>query len=222
MKRGRTNIDQARYPMFVTTTITDFIPVFANPQIASKCLQIFEVQRQHFGLSVFAYVLMPSHFHCIIRSSKLEGTSTFMGAWKSLSARMILEYSTHELKRRFADAARRFSEPPRKLHKVWMTRFDDVALYSEDVYATKLNYIHENPVRDGLVEKSEDFEYSSSRAYSSGTPDQYVTLCDMSTGVERLSAYAVARSEESKMTNVPVSPWADRAFGRQRAGQPKG
>lgn len=135
---------------------------------------------------------------------------------------MILEHSTPEWKRYFADAARRFYEPSRKLHKVWMTRFDDAALYSEDVYAKKLNYIHENPVRGGLVERPKDFEYSSSRAYSSNTPDRFVTLTDMLTGDERASMYTEARAAESYVTPVPVSPWAARAFGTKRAGQPKG
>lgn len=218
MKRGRSDIDQSFYPMFVTTTITDFVPVFANPIIASHALHIFEEQRRLLCVDVYAYVLMPTHIHCIIRAKRTNGTSEFIGAWKSLSARMILEHATAEWKETFSLAARVYCEPMRKQHKVWMTRFDDVALYSDDVYATKLNYINENPVRDGLVERAEEYPFSSYRSSVTGRTDEFVTLTDILNGVKR----PVRREDVGSAVNVPLGPWADRAFGRGSSGQPKG
>ena len=37
------------------------------------------------------------------------------------------------------------------------------SIYSEDMFMQKVNYIHENPVRTGLVEKAEDYRWSSIR-----------------------------------------------------------
>ncbi len=45
--------------------------------------------------------------------------------------------------------------------KLWADRFDDVAIYSEEVYLTKLDYMRNNPVKAGLVERPEDYKYSS-------------------------------------------------------------
>ena len=52
--------------------------------------------------------------------------------------------------------------------KFWQHRFDDVYITSEDVFAVKLDYIHYNPVKAGLVAKPEDWRYSSSGFYKNG------------------------------------------------------
>jgi hypothetical protein len=37
------------------------------------------------------------------------------------------------------------------------------SIFSEDMFMQKVNYIHQNPVRAGLVEKAEDYRWSSVR-----------------------------------------------------------
>ena len=55
-----------------------------------------------------------------------------------------------------------------KRQKFWQYRFDDVYIYSEDIYRIKLNYIHYNPIKAGLVNKPEDWLYSSVNFYLKG------------------------------------------------------
>ncbi|MEX2592814.1 MAG: hypothetical protein WD426_08565 [Anditalea sp.] len=40
-----------------------------------------------------------------------------------------------------------------------------IELYRTEMIKTRMNYIHENPVRAGLVEEEEDYLYSSARNY---------------------------------------------------------
>jgi len=49
--------------------------------------------------------------------------------------------------------------------KIWEDRFDDLYLTRKETFWTKFNYIHNNPVKAGLVEKPEDYPYSSARNY---------------------------------------------------------
>ncbi len=49
---------------------------------------------------------------------------------------------------------------------IWMPRFDRVAINTESVFRTKLEYIHYNPVKAGLVSKAEDWRWSSAKAYN--------------------------------------------------------
>ncbi len=49
--------------------------------------------------------------------------------------------------------------------KLWIKRFDDQVIRNEKMFWTKLKYIHNNPVKAGLVEKVEDYKYSSARNY---------------------------------------------------------
>ena len=52
-----------------------------------------------------------------------------------------------------------------QVFKLWMDRFDDVAVLSDRVMQIKVNYIHMNPVAAGLVLSPEDWEFSSARNY---------------------------------------------------------
>lgn len=50
-------------------------------------------------------------------------------------------------------------------YKVWMERFDDYALRDVKSVQVKINYIHNNPVRKGLVNCPADYIYSSAAFY---------------------------------------------------------
>ncbi len=56
-----------------------------------------------------------------------------------------------------------------------MPLFDDVAIYTEKQYQTKLSYIHNNPVKSGLVSRAEHYEYSSAKCWLTGAVDHLVT-----------------------------------------------
>ncbi len=61
----------------------------------------------------------------------------------------------HEEAQAYASQSRRF----------WKARFDDEVIRNEEMLRTKLAYIHNNPVKAGLVNQAEDYPYSSARAY---------------------------------------------------------
>jgi REP element-mobilizing transposase RayT len=148
MKRGRHRIDQSSYPIFVTTTIVDWKPVFANRDLAGKCLSVLEKIRAEMDMSVMAFVLMLIHFHGILRAEAKGDISIFMGKWKSLTARHIIDNSRenhpHRLEK-FESSALRHKLAPRQAHQVWMPRFDDFAIRNEEQFLTKLGYILVTP-----------------------------------------------------------------------------
>jgi len=50
----------------------------------------------------------------------------------------------------------------------WQRRYYDFNLYTEKKLVEKLKYMHENPVRGGLVDRPEDWQFSSAPFYLSG------------------------------------------------------
>jgi putative transposase len=50
----------------------------------------------------------------------------------------------------------------------WQARYYDFNVWSERKFVEKLRYIHRNPVKRGLVERPEDWPWSSFRHYASG------------------------------------------------------
>jgi len=55
----------------------------------------------------------------------------------------------------------------------WMKRFYDFNVWSESKMSEELHYIHQNPVTRGLVERPEDWQWSSFRAYAYGEIGRY-------------------------------------------------
>jgi len=142
-KRKRTLIT-APSLFFATTTVRDWRPVFTRERLDALERQLFALFPAHAD-TLMGYVLMPSHVHLLVgcRGGGVQ-LSKFMGSFKSLTTRQI-----------FPNAG-----------PTWMHRFDDVVITSEKPLSIKLNYIHENPVRAGLVQDVIDWKWSSARFWS--------------------------------------------------------
>lgn len=54
----------------------------------------------------------------------------------------------------------------------WQARYHDFNVWSERKFVKKLRYIHRNPVRRGLVERPEDWTWSSFRHYATWEASQ--------------------------------------------------
>lgn len=164
-RRGRTNLADENI-FFVTTTVVEFTRIFSK-EIYCKILVdnvIHYQEKYHF--SILAYVIMPSHFHWIVKVDTKYGTiSDIMRDIKKYSAWDIMEEiekNNKELMPIFKDAAIPFRNNKRKF---WMQRFDDEVIRNEKMFWSKLHYIHQNPVEAGLVLRPEDYKYSSARNY---------------------------------------------------------
>lgn len=171
MKRQRGLIDDSVYPLFVTTTLVQWIPIFSDGSVAAETLQIFEQERIRLGVTVTAYVLMPNHVHAIMRAARKGGVSVFMRRFKSRSARLILDHcrSSHiDWLDRFAGNARRYKLERGQTYQVWMPRFDDSTIRSEKQFLESMNYIHGNPLKHHPVDDQGDYPYSSYADYAGG------------------------------------------------------
>ncbi|MGB2803639.1 MAG: transposase [Candidatus Zixiibacteriota bacterium] len=133
---------------FVTTTFKEWAP-FGNIQGFYPALtESLVFCATKYGALIAGYVLMPTHIHLLIfiEGSKL---GAFMRDFKKFIAQKVIK----DLK---GDGS-----------SVWMPRYDRVAIYSDNVLRQKLNYIHHNPVKTGLVRNAEDWQWSSARDYAS-------------------------------------------------------
>lgn len=165
--RGRSAFQDGGRVFFVTTTVVDFGQVFACGE-QYYCLlldSLKHVLREH-GAKLLAYVLMPSHTHLVIAMPSGENISDLMRDFKkftSTKVRQLLEKdgNNYWLERLRWNASRISNQR----FKLWMNRFDDLVIETEETLKVKIHYIHNNPVRAGLVEKPEDWKFSSARNY---------------------------------------------------------
>lgn len=65
MSRSRYKIYGTEYPYFLTSSIVDGIPLFANPEISDFILNGFQFLQKATDVDIFAYVIMENH-HAVL------------------------------------------------------------------------------------------------------------------------------------------------------------
>jgi len=83
-----------------------------------------------------------------------------MKQWKQRSSVRIKKLMKNDLKNYLTHIDER--DP------IWQSRYYSFNIFSMKKLKEKIDYMHENPVRAGLVLHSEDWAYSSARHYLSG------------------------------------------------------
>ncbi len=110
----------------------------------------------HAGTCI-GYVIMPDHIHTIVWFSEPRRLSQFLKQWK--------QRSSAEIKKLFRDRLVHYAASIELSQPVWQRKFYSFNLYRAQKMREKLDYMHANPVRAGLVERACDWRWSSARYY---------------------------------------------------------
>jgi putative transposase len=144
---------------FVTFTVHQWVNVFTRPEYIEELLKNLEYCQQHKGLEIYAWVVMTNHVHLIIRA-KNGNLSDVIRDFKKYTAKSIFKL---------------IAENPQESRKEWLLKtlyFEDriwfweegyhgEEIYSIEFYHTKVDYIHHNPVKAGIVAQEEHYLNSS-------------------------------------------------------------
>jgi putative transposase len=134
------------------------LPFLASARRRDLFLNVLEETRHKYQFVVAGYVVMPEHVHLLMSEQKIKNSSVVMQVLKqrvSLRCRNKKRRPKQQLSLLATDLPRAF----------WQPRFHDFNVYTKKKYAEKLNYIHMNPVRRGLVSSPELWRWSSFRFY---------------------------------------------------------
>lgn len=160
-----------RRPYFITTIIVDWIDLFIRKNHRLCVIESLKYCQQHKGLEIYAWCLMPSHLHMIVRAADGYVLTDIIKDFKSYTSRELIKHIKEEPESRrewllssFKKAAE--AHPKNILYKVWQDGYHPVELYTPKFTLQKLNYIHNNPVEEMLVEKPWDYMFSSARNYA--------------------------------------------------------
>jgi REP element-mobilizing transposase RayT len=162
--RSRYKIAELESPHFITCTTVEWLPVFTRPKYLDIITASLTFCRQHKGLRLHAYVILDNHLHLVVFADNL---SQVIRDFKRHTAKEILAAATQENKQWLLKQFEFFKGVHRgkSQHQVWQEGFHPQAIITEDMLRQKLDYIHYNPVRLGLVDRPEDWRYSSARNY---------------------------------------------------------
>lgn len=135
-------------------------------------LDLLAVAAERARAEVWAYCLMPNHVHIVLTPSDESGLARTFG----------------ELHRRYTGY---INARMRTTGHLWQGRFGSVAM-DEPHFVTALRYVALNPVRARLVERAEDWPWSSTRALIAGQDDHVVTVAP---ALERVGNFAAFLGE---------------------------
>jgi len=156
MPRDLHRYQQAGDGHFITFSCYQRRPLLFEPQARDLFLEVLEETRAKFAFVVMGYVVMPEHVHLL--ASEPEHGSL------ALALQMLKQNSSRRLRARGPRQAE--SEPPLRTRQFWQRRYYDFNVRTEKKRVEKLRYMHRNPVERGLVERPEDWHWSSYRAYA--------------------------------------------------------
>jgi putative transposase len=150
MTQGLIRMQHSGQTHFVTFSCYRRQPLLSTPVLSALFLKTLENTRQKFFMRVYGYVVMPEHVHLLLNE---PGSGT-------------LAEAIHFLK--LSSAKQGQSDEQTDNGHFWQKRYYDRNIRSYSDFTEKLRYIHRNPVKRGLCEKPEDWQWSSFRHYALG------------------------------------------------------
>jgi len=167
MARSRYKIIEKEEPHFLTCTVVNWIPLFADVDILNILLQSLTFLQKQKRLTVYAYVIMKDHLHLI---ASAENLSKEIGNFKSFTARKIVDLLTERNDKRWLSKLRlaKLLHKRQSTYQVWQEGSHPEVIQGSKMMRQKIEYIHLNPVRAGYVEDAIDWKYSSVSNYELG------------------------------------------------------
>ena len=162
--RSRYKIAELNSPHFIACTTVGWLPVFTRQKYFEIIMASLTFCRQAKGLRLHAYVILDNHLHLAVSSDSL---SQVIRDFKRHTAKQILAAAQQDNKLWLLKQLEFFKGGYKveSQHQVWQEGVHPQAITTEDMLRQKLDYIHYNPVKIGLVDRPEDWRYSSARNY---------------------------------------------------------
>jgi putative transposase len=143
---GLKRYQQARELHFVTFSCYRRQPLLAASH-AKRCFElVLEQTRRQYGFYVTGYVVMPEHVHLLVSEPERSTLARALQALKQSVSRRLIGDAPH----------------------FWQACYYDFNVWTPRKRIEKLRYLHRNPVKRRLVEKPEDWTWSSFRHYATG------------------------------------------------------
>jgi putative transposase len=152
--------DSEQHAQFVTFSCYKRRRLLDHERMRQLVLEILSEKLVSYYGICSEYVVMPDHVHAIVWFQDPGELSRFMKGWK--------QTSSLELKKLARGLIPNYVSMFVRNDPFWQPKYNPFNLYSERKAEEKLNYMHENPVRAGLVEKPVDWQASSARFYLLG------------------------------------------------------
>lgn len=159
--------------------------IFKKEKYLKKYRELLLNNKENYDIKILAYCIMNNHAHILIYCEKIEELSQYM---KSVNTSYANYYNTIE----------------ERVGHVFRNRYEAEEINSERYLLNCIAYIHNNPVKAGMVRKASDYKYSSYNNYINKTGIITNTILKLifGTSTNYLEQYRVIHKEEYSFKDI--------------------
>jgi putative transposase len=147
MPKGLVRLQESGDSHFITFSCYGRRPYFDSSSPRECFEEELEQIRKRYEFTVSGYVVMPEHVHILVSEPVQGNLAGTLQVLKQMTARRLKSEG---------------------MKAFWQARYYDFNVFTEVKRIEKLRYIHRNPVHRGLVQRPEDWPWSSFRHYATG------------------------------------------------------
>ncbi len=160
-------------PYFITMTVVAWVDVFTRKRYRDIIIDSLKYAQENKGLELYAYVIMSNHIHLMARTTEPHSISDFIRDFKKFTNREIIkaiedgldvESRRNWLLNMFGFVGKNNSN--NENYQFWQNDNHPLVLFKPEFIKQKFDYIHQNPVKAGIVDYPEEYIYSSARNYA--------------------------------------------------------
>ena len=169
---------------FITITTVGWVDVFTRLNQKFIITDSLKNCQQNKGLEIYAYCIMSSHIHLFCKATNGFILSDVIRDFKKFTSKKIIKTIIDEPESRRQWLLAYFQKACEHLKreqqfKVWQDSYHADHIYSNLFIKQKIEYIHNNPVKDKIVMLPEDYYFSSARNYAGLENELEIVLLDL-------------------------------------------
>jgi REP element-mobilizing transposase RayT len=157
---------------FVSFAVVEWIDVFTRNDYKNILIESLKFCQREKGMEIYAWCIMTNHLHLVFRSVNGQKPELLLGDFKRFTSKEVVkaikenpgESRKEWLLEQFKKAGASSSNVEE--FQFWQHNNKPIELWSNKVLFEKINYIHNNPVDEGLVYYPQDYVYSSAKDYA--------------------------------------------------------
>ena len=150
---------------FVSFAVQSWVDVFTRNVYKDILIENLIYCQNNKGLEIFAWCIMTNHVHLMIRAKEGYLLQDILRDFKKFTSKAVIK----AIKENYGESRKEWllkQLETKEGYSLWRGDNKPIELWSNAVITQKLNYIHQNPVEEGLVFKAEDYMYSSAYDYT--------------------------------------------------------
>lgn len=148
---------------YLTSVAKDRLHVFRTDIIKAIACSALDEARKSGGFAIYAHVIMLDHLHMITDSAR--SSSDTLRFINGIISRRVINWLKEQGYEDSLKKLQKETKPPAYRYSFWNHHSNVRLLISESMMMERVHYTHQNPVRAEMVNRAEEYHWSSIRCW---------------------------------------------------------